>query len=108
MLVVFVFILGLLVGSFLNVVIFRLHRGESFISGHSKCLFCGHKLKARDLVPLFSYLFLKGHCRYCKQKFSGQYFLVELVTALSFVLIYIKIFPNLDILSGTWLDITSI
>ena len=105
MLVAFVFILGLLVGSFLNVVIFRLHRGESFISGNSKCLFCSHKLKARDLVPLFSYLFLKGRCRHCKHKFSAQYFLVEIATALSFVLIYINIFPNLDILSGSWLDI---
>ena len=105
MLVAFVFILGLLVGSFLNVVVFRLHRGEPFIRGHSKCLFCSHQLKIRDLVPLFSYLLLKGRCRYCQQKFSIQYFLVELITGLSFVLIYIKIFPSLDILSGSWLDI---
>ncbi len=105
MLVVFVFILGLLVGSFLNVVIFRLHRGETFIRGHSKCLFCKHRLKIKDLVPLLSFLFLKGRCRYCKQKFSIQYFLVELITAICFVLIYIKIFPSLDILAGDWLDI---
>ncbi|MCD4760503.1 prepilin peptidase [bacterium] len=97
MIVVFVFILGLFVGSFLNVVVYRLHRQESFVKGYSKCLFCGHRLYTKDLVPLFSYLFLKGHCRYCQQRFSHQYPLVELFTGLAFVLVFIKILPSLDI-----------
>lgn len=97
MIVVIIFILGLLVGSFLNVVIYRIHRGETFIKGFSKCLFCGHRLYAKDLIPLFSYVFLKGKCRYCKQRFSQQYFLVEFSTALAFVLILLKLLPSLHL-----------
>ena len=95
--VVFVFILGLLVGSFLNVVIYRLHRGESYWKGFSRCLFCGHRLYAQDLVPLFSYIFLKGRCRYCRQPFSAQYFWIELATGLIFSLIFWHLFPGGDI-----------
>jgi len=56
MIVVIIFILGLLVGSFLNVVIYRVHREETFIKGFSKCLFCKHRLYVKDLIPLFSYI----------------------------------------------------
>jgi len=94
MIVVFVFIFGLFIGSFLNVVIYRLHREESFVKGRSKCLFCGHRLQVGDLIPLFSYLFLKGRCRYCKQAFSAQYPLVEASTAIIFTLIFLYIFPQ--------------
>ena len=94
MMVVFVFILGLFVGSFLNVVIYRLHRNESFVKGFSKCLFCGHRLYSKDLVPLFSWLWLRGKCRYCRQPISSQYFLVELVTGLSFGLVFWRLFAN--------------
>lgn len=94
MILFFLFILGLLVGSFLNVVIFRLHRSESFLTGRSKCLFCGHKLKPLDLVPLVSFLALWGKCRYCKHQFSSQYFWVELITGLVFVLIYQSAWPD--------------
>jgi len=97
MIVVFVFILGLFIGSFLNVVILRLHRQESFVKGASKCLFCGHRLYPKDLVPFFSYFYLKGRCRYCKQKFSSQYPLMELATAIIFSLIFLNIAPNGDI-----------
>ena len=96
MIVVFVFILGLFVGSFLNVVIYRLHRQESFVKGFSKCLFCGHRLYTKDLVPLFSYFYLKGKCRYCRHRFSHQYPLVELATAFSLSLIFITISPSFD------------
>ncbi|RJQ35417.1 prepilin peptidase [Candidatus Parcubacteria bacterium] len=94
MIVVFVLIFGLFIGSFLNVVIYRLHREESFVKGSSKCLFCGHRLYPKDLIPLFSYVFLRGHCRYCQQRFSSQYPLVEATTALAFILIFINIFPQ--------------
>ncbi len=99
---VFVFILGLFFGSFLNVVVYRLHRAESFIKGFSKCLFCQHRLYPKDLVPLFSFLWLKGKCRYCRQRFSQQYFWVELFTAIAFVLIWWRIFPTADL--AIWLD----
>ncbi|MBT6691130.1 prepilin peptidase [Candidatus Parcubacteria bacterium] len=108
MIVVFIFIFGLFVGSFLNVVIYRLHRQETFVKGFSKCLFCGHRLYSKDLVPLFSYLFLKGKCRYCKQRFSHQYPLVELFTAVSFSLIFIKIFPQLAFYNFAILDIVTL
>ncbi|MFA6307868.1 MAG: prepilin peptidase [Patescibacteria group bacterium] len=99
MIVAFVFILGLFIGSFLNVVILRLHRQESFIKGASKCLFCKHRLYPKDLVPLFSFLFLQGRCRYCKKRFSQQYPLVELATGLAFVLVFLKVIPSLDLTS---------
>jgi leader peptidase (prepilin peptidase) / N-methyltransferase len=108
MIVVFIFIFGLFVGSFINVVIYRLHRQESFVRGFSKCLFCGHRLFSKDLVPLFSYLFLKGRCRYCKQRFSHQYPLVELFTAVSFFLIFIKIFPQLAFINFVFIDIVTL
>jgi len=101
MIVVIIFILGLLVGSFLNVVIYRVHREETFIKGFSKCLFCKHRLYVKDLIPLFSYIFLKGKCRYCKKKFSQQYFLVEFSTAIAFSLIIFKLLPSLQLTDMT-------
>ena len=94
MIVALVFIFGAFIGSFLNVVIFRLHRQESFIKGTSKCLFCGHRLMPLDLMPILSYFYLRGHCRYCRQPFSKQYPLVEFFTALIFVLVYLHVFPD--------------
>lgn len=85
MTVFFLFILGLLVGSFLNVVIFRVERGESFVGGRSRCLTCKHALQWYDNIPLMSFLFLQGKCRYCHTPFSWQYPLVELGTALLFM-----------------------
>lgn len=105
MTVAFVFILGIFVGSFLNVVILRLHRQESFIKGRSKCLFCRHTLYVKDLVPLFSYLFLKGRCRYCQKRFSHQYPLVELFTGLAFVLVFWKVLPSFDLASMSALQL---
>jgi leader peptidase (prepilin peptidase)/N-methyltransferase len=81
------FLFGLIVGSFLNVVIFRLHSGDSFVGGRSRCLTCKTELKSKDLVPLLSFLLLSGKCRYCRTKLSWQYPFVELATAAAFVLI---------------------
>jgi leader peptidase (prepilin peptidase)/N-methyltransferase len=86
---VFVFIFGLIVGSFLNVFILRRSTGKT-VGGRSQCNSCGHKLSAIDLVPLFSFLFLKGRCRYCKAKISKMYPLVEFGTGLIFLLIFIN------------------
>ncbi|MFA6098834.1 MAG: prepilin peptidase [Patescibacteria group bacterium] len=86
----FVIILGLVIGSFLNAVIYRLHVGVSFMKGHSYCPFCKHNLDFRDLFPVFSFIFLKGKCRYCRKKISWQYPLVELATAMAFLLLYFK------------------
>jgi leader peptidase (prepilin peptidase) / N-methyltransferase len=83
------FIIGLVVGSFLNVVINRLKLKES-LGGRSHCPHCKHQLEALDLVPLFSYLMLAGKCRYCGKPISWQYPAVEAFTALAFALAWIK------------------
>lgn len=84
----FIFIFGLIIGSFLNAVIWRLHKEESILTKtRSYCVKCQHKLGIRDLVPLFSFIFLCGKCRFCKEKISWQYPLVELATGILFVLV---------------------
>jgi len=88
--VFFVFIFGLIIGSFLNVYIYRFHTGKS-LSGSSHCLSCGTPLKAYELVPLFSYLFLRGRCRTCQAIIPSRYFLVELLTALLFVGVFLNL-----------------
>lgn len=81
-------IYGLLFGSFLNVLIYRIPRKENIGMARSKCTFCGHYLSAWDLVPLLSYLFLGGKCRYCRKKISFRYPFVELLNAVFYVLIF--------------------
>ncbi|MBI4050722.1 MAG: prepilin peptidase [Candidatus Doudnabacteria bacterium] len=83
-----IFIFGLIVGSFLNAVIHRLHVGESILETHSRCPHCRHILRMLDLIPMVSFFLLRGRCRYCGQPISRQYPLVELATAIAFVLIY--------------------
>jgi len=89
-----IFVFGLAVGSFLNSVIYRLEKNESFLKGRSYCPHCKHILSWQDLIPTLSFLILKGKCRYCHQKISWQYPLVELVIAILFVLILHNTFPN--------------
>jgi prepilin signal peptidase PulO-like enzyme (type II secretory pathway) len=84
---IFIFILGLCIGSFLNCVIYRLETKKT-LKGRSFCPKCKKQLKWQDLIPVFSFLFLKGKCRNCKQKISIQYPLVELATGIIFVLIF--------------------
>lgn len=94
----FSFLFGIIIGSFLNVIIFRLQTGRG-IGGRSFCMSCGKTLSALELVPLLSFIFLKGKCKNCKTKISWQYPLVELVTGLVFFLTFLKLsanFPDLD------------
>jgi len=83
-----VFIFGLIVGSFLNCVIYRFEKNESFLKGRSYCPKCKHTLNWKDLIPIFSFLILKGKCRYCSKKISLQYPLVELATGVLFILTF--------------------
>lgn len=85
-----VFLIGLVAGSFLNVVIYRIPRGESVIFPGSRCPACGHKLRPADLVPVVSYVWLKGRCRYCGAKISPRYPLVELLTGLLFAALFLR------------------
>ena len=77
-------LLGLLIGSFLNVVIYRVPRGESIVTPGSHCPTCGHVLRAWELIPVLSFLIQKGHCRSCQSPISWRYPVVELLTGMLF------------------------
>lgn len=77
-------LLGLLIGSFLNVVIYRVPRGESIVSPGSHCPACGHSLRAWELIPVVSFLIQKGQCRNCQSHISWRYPVVELLTGILF------------------------
>lgn len=84
-------ILGAIIGSFMNVVSVRGTKGEDFIHGRSYCPHCHHLLCAFDLLPILSYLLLRGKCRYCKQPIQIRYVLVEIVFFVLFFLVaYLK------------------
>lgn len=85
-----IFVCGLLIGSFLNVVILRLNTGRSIVTGRSKCARCSRTLEWYELIPVFSFLALRGKCRTCKNHISFQYAVVELTTAIVFTISYIK------------------
>ncbi len=88
MLSFFIFIFGLSVGSFLNVVICRLESKEPILFGRSRCPKCGALLKRFDLIPLLSFVLTRGKCRYCGRRISYQYPLVELATGLLFLVVF--------------------
>lgn len=88
----FIFVFGLIIGSFLNCLIYRLERKEGFLKGRSYCPHCRHVLGWQDLIPVLSFFILRGKCRYCKQPISWQYPLVEISTGAVFLLISNGIF----------------
>ena len=83
-------VIGAVFGSFLNCAAFRTVRGESFLKGRSVCPSCGHTLGAPDLIPVFSWLLLKGRCRYCRTRISARYPLTEAGFALVTVLFLLR------------------
>jgi len=89
-LILFFLFLGIIIGSFLNVVIYRLPEGKSIIYPPSHCPKCNKRLKMIDLIPVLSYLSTRGKCRYCREKISFQYPFVELLTAFLFLGAYLK------------------
>ena len=86
-----VFIFGAMIGSFLNVVIYRIPKGESIVFPSSKCQSCGTSLKWYHNIPIFSWLFLKGKCAFCKEPIAKQYPIVEFITGILFVALYFKL-----------------
>ena len=97
---IFIFIFGLIIGSFLNCLIYRLHENKSMM-GRSFCPKCKKQIAWYDNIPILSFLFLNGKCRYCKQKISWQYLLVEFITGILFVIAFIiefSVFQNQNIL----------
>lgn len=84
-----IFIYGIIVGSFLNVCIYRIPKHETIVSERSHCMSCGYQLKWYDLVPLFSWLFLRGKCRKCGEKISVQYPLIEALNGILWLVTFI-------------------
>jgi leader peptidase (prepilin peptidase)/N-methyltransferase len=83
-----IFLFGIVIGSFLNVCIFRIPKHETVVTERSHCMACGYQLSWYDMVPVFSWLFLRGKCRKCKEPISPQYPIVEAVNGLLYVLIF--------------------
>ena len=88
--IVLIFVIGMALGSFLNVCIYRIPNRKSLLSPGSSCPRCGAKIRFYDNVPVLSYIILKGKCRACQTKISLQYPLVELVTAALLVIVYLR------------------
>ena len=89
-----IFLFGAILGSFANVCIYRLPRDKQIISGRSYCPTCKKKIKWYDNLPLISYIFLNAKCRNCDKSISVRYLIVELITGISFLLIFLS-FKNL-------------
>ena len=87
---IIVVLFGMCVGSFMNVLIYRIPKGEDFVRSHSHCMSCGHRLAWYDMFPVFSFLFLRGKCRYCGAKLSIQYPIIEAVNGALWGLCYYR------------------
>lgn len=85
---IILFIFGSIVGSFLNVCIYRMPLGKSVVWPGSHCPICEKKIRWYDNIPFISYILLKGRCRFCKGKISFKYFIIELLTAIMFVALF--------------------
>ncbi|MBN1621944.1 MAG: prepilin peptidase, partial [Endomicrobiales bacterium] len=90
----FIFLLGLIVGSFVNVCIHRIPRNESILKPRSHCPNCNKTIKWHDNIPLLSFIVLKGKCRFCKSRISWQYPIIELLTAILFTNLAFKYYNN--------------
>lgn len=88
---IFIFIFGLCAGSFLNVCIFRLPKEKSIVSPRSSCRKCNSLICWYDNIPILSYIFLRGRCRKCKERISFRYPLIELITGVVFLVLYLNL-----------------
>ncbi len=91
---IFLLVLGLLIGSFVSVVSFRVPNGVNFIKGRSFCPKCNNRIPWYDNIPLLSFIFLKGRCRRCQKKISLRYPLIEIASGIGFLTISIFALPN--------------
>lgn len=100
---ILIFIIGLIIGSFLNVCIYRIPREESIVFPPSHCPNCKLNLKWKDLIPLISYAVLRGRCRYCKARISPVYPFIEFLNAFLYLLIYFKYGLSLEFIKFAFL-----
>ncbi len=106
-------VLGASIGSFITMLVHRLHEGTSIIFGGSQCFHCGKKLTWMELIPLFSFLFLKGTCKKCGKKIPLRYFLIEVVTMILFLAVLYKhaeypMMPDLFIIRDWIIVVTAV
>ena len=94
---IIIFIIGTLFGSFCTLAIYRIPRKIDIVSTHSFCPNCGHKLGFFELIPVFSYIFLKGRCKKCKKKIRPRYFIIEALSGITFLLIALAL--KIDVFS---------
>ena len=100
---IIIFLLGTIIGSFLNVCIYRIPREESIVFPGSHCLSCSTPLKWYDLIPILSFLQLRGKCRYCGEKISPRYPIVELLNGIIYLLLYAKVGLGIDFIYYSFL-----
>ncbi|HSX02372.1 MAG TPA: prepilin peptidase [Candidatus Saccharimonadia bacterium] len=108
LLIAYCTLLGLVIGSAINAVVWRLYVGRSWVRGRSRCPECSHQLAAKDLVPVLSWVLLLGRCRYCRARIHWQYPVVEALTAALFGLSAAILMPptlGAGVLFGLWLAI---
>lgn len=98
----FVFMVGACVGSFINVLVYRLPRGEGLWSPPSRCPSCGTRLSWRENFPVFGWLALRGRCRFCRSRISPEYPLIEIATAIVFLGLFIAWFPGAGAVGAPW------
>ncbi|QXE21268.1 A24 family peptidase [Clostridium sp. 001] len=94
---IIVFVFGTIIGSFLNVCIYRIPMEESIVYPPSHCTNCGSRIKWYDLIPIVSYVILKGQCRNCGEKISARYPIIEFTTGLLYTMLYVKFGISIDI-----------
>ncbi len=105
---IFIFFLGTLIGSFLNVVIYRFGSGKSISRGRSICMSCNRTLRWYELIPVFSFLIQRGRCRSCASKISHQYPIVEIISGFVFALIAFHFRPLLAFSNVSYITLVSI
>ena len=86
---IIIFLYGIIIGSFLNVCIYRIPKKENIVTTRSHCMSCGYQLRWYDLIPLFSWLVLGGRCRKCKAKISVQYPLIEALNGVLYLIVFL-------------------
>ena len=97
---IFIFIIGTLFGSFYTLAVYRIPKKQDITHTHSYCPNCNHKLGIFDLIPVWSYIFLRGKCRYCKNKIRPRYFILEVLSGFAFVAL--AYFIGLNFYNITW------
>lgn len=101
LLYIIIFIMGTVFGSFYTLAVYRIPKRQDITHTHSYCPNCNHKLGFLDLIPVFSYIFLGAKCRYCKEKIRPRYFIIELLSGISFVII--SYLMNVKVESLNWM-----